>query len=64
MSPPTKAGKAKNRPLNRRSKYMPRGACTWKITIKYKVKQSKNGKFTSNYKASPVDFETQISFRR
>ena len=64
MSPPTKAGKAKNRPLNRRSKYMPRGACTWKITIKYKVKQSKNGKFISNYKARPVDFETQISFRR
>ena len=29
----------------------PPGACTWKITLKYKVKQSKNGKFTSNYKA-------------
>ena len=39
------------------------GACTWKITLKYKVKQSKNGKFTSNYKASPIDFETQISLR-
>ena len=30
----------------------------------YKVKQSKNGKVTSNYKASPIDLETQISLRR
>ena len=30
----------------------------------YKVKQGKNGKFTSNYKAGPIDFETQISLRR
>ena len=43
---------------------IPPGAYTWKIAIKYKGKQSKNGKFTSNYKASPVDFETQISLRR
>ena len=56
-------GNAKNPPLNRRSKYKPPGACTWKIALKYKVKQSKNGKFTSNYKASPIDFETQISLR-
>ena len=55
---------AKNPPLNRPSKYKPPGACTWKIALKYKVKQSKNGKFTSNYKASPIDFETQISLRR
>ena len=27
-------------------------------------KQSKNGKFTSSYKASPLDFEAQISLRR
>ena len=40
------------------------GACTWKIDLKYKVKQSKNGKFTFKYKASPIDFETQISLRR
>ena len=39
-------------------------AYIWKIALKYKVKQSKNGKFTSNYKASPTDFETQISLRR
>ena len=31
------------------------------IAPKYKVKQSKNGKFPSNYNASPIDFETQIS---
>ena len=30
----------------------PSGACTWKIALKCKVKQSQNGKFTSNYKAS------------
>ena len=34
------------------------------IALKYKVKQSKNSKFPSNYKASPIDFETQISLRR
>ena len=49
-------GNAKNRPLNRPSRYKP--------ALKYKVKQSKNGKFTSNYKASPIDFEMQISLRR
>ena len=32
----------------------PPGACSWKITLEYNVKQSKNGKFTSNYKASPI----------
>ena len=34
------------------------------IALKYEVKQSKNGKFPSNYKASPIDFETQISLHR
>ena len=33
------------------------------IALKYKVKYSKNGKFPSNYKASPIDFEMQISLR-
>ena len=42
----------------------PPGACTWKIPLKYKVKQTKNGKFASNYKASSIEFETQISLRR
>ena len=52
-------------PLNRPSKRISSsGACTWKIALKYKVKQSKNGKFTSNYKASPIGFETQIFLRR
>ena len=41
----------------------PPEACTWKIALKYEVKQSKKGKFTSNYKARPIDFETQISLR-
>ena len=42
----------------------PPGVCTRKMTLKYKVKQSKNGKFTINYKAGQVDFETQISLSR
>ena len=37
---------AKNPLLNYPSKYKPPGACTWKM---------------SNYKATPIDFETQIS---
>ena len=61
ISPQT--GNAKNPLLNHPSKYKPPppGACSWKIALKYKVKQSKNGKFMSNYKATPIDFETQIS---
>ena len=42
----------------------PLGACTLKIALKYEVKQSKNGKFTSNYKASPIAVETQTSLRK
>ena len=62
----SQTGNAKHPPLNCSSKYKPPppGACTWKIALKYKLKQSKNGKFTSTYKASPIDFETQISLRR
>ena len=50
---PPKHVTQKNPPLNRPSKYKPRGACTWKIALKYKVKRSKTGKFTFNYKAGP-----------
>ena len=58
-------GNAKNPSLNRPSKYKPPpGACTFEIALKYKVKQSKNGKFTSNYKASSINFDTPISLRR
>ena len=28
--------------------------------LKYKVKQSKNGKFPSKYKASPINFERKF----
>ena len=42
----------------------PPGGLYLEIALKYKVKQSKNGKFPSNYKASPIDFETQISLPR
>ena len=41
------SGNAKNPPLNRPSKYKPPRS----LYLEYKVKQSKNGKFTSNYKA-------------
>ena len=61
---PPKPVMQKNPPLNRPSKYKPPGGLYLEIALKYKVKQSKNGKFTSNYKASPIDFETQISLRR
>ena len=62
MYKPPKQVNAKNLPLNRLSKIniSPPGACTWKTALKYKGKQSKNGKFISNY----TDFETQISLRR
>ena len=53
-------------PLNCPSKYKPpppRGLYL-EIAPKYKVKQSKNGKSPSNYKASTIDFERQISLRR
>ena len=51
-------GIVNNPPFNRPSKYKPLGTCTWKIALKYKEKQSKKGQFTSNCKASPIDFET------
>ena len=60
----SQTGNAKNPPLNRPSKYKPPGGLYLEIALKYKVKQSKNGKFPSNYKASPIDFKTQISLRR
>ena len=42
----------------------PPGGLYSEIALKYKVQQRKNGKFPSFYKASPIDFETQISLRR
>ena len=47
-------GNAKNPLLNRPSKYKPPGACTWKIALKYKVKQSKNGKFNSTIRLAQL----------
>ena len=55
---------AKNPPLNRPSKYKPPGGLYLEIALKYEVKQCKKGKFTSNCKDSPIDFETQISLHR
>ena len=37
---------------------------SWRRYQVYNVKQSINGKFPSNYKASTIGFETQISLRR
>ena len=54
---------AKNPLLNRPSKYKhPRGGggLFLGIALKYKVKESKNGKFPPNYTAGPIDFEMQI----
>ena len=61
---PPKPVTQKNPPLSAPPNISPPGACTWKVTLKYNVKQRKNGKFTSNYKVSPIEFETQISHRR
>ena len=46
------------------SKYKPPGVLYLEIALKYKVKQGKNSKFSSNHKASQVDFETQIFLPR
>ena len=48
---PPQTGNAKNPPLNRPSKYKLPGGLYLENCLKYKVKQSKNDKFTSNYKA-------------
>ena len=40
----------KNPPLNRPSKHKTPGGLALGITLEYKVKQSKNGKFPSHYK--------------
>ena len=40
---------AKNPPLNRPSEYKPPGALYLEFAFEYKAKQSKNGKFPSNY---------------
>ena len=61
---PPKLVTQKNPPLNCLSKYKPPGGLYLEIALKHKVKQSKYGNFTSNYKASPIDFETQISLHR
>ena len=61
---PPKPVTRKNPPLNGPSKHKPPGDLNSEIVLKYEAKQSKNGKFTSNYKASPTDFETQDSLRR
>ena len=61
---PPQSFNPKNLPLNRPSKYKPPGSLYLEIAFKYKVKQSKNGKFSSNYKAGPIDFETQISLHK
>ena len=63
MYKPSKLVTQKNPPLNRPSKHKLPGGLYLEAALKYNVKQSKNGKFTSNYKASQIDFETQISLR-
>ena len=42
--------------LNRPSKFKAPGGLYLEIALKYKVKQSKNGKFPSNYKALKYKF--------
>ena len=55
---------AKNPPLNHPSKYkLPRGLVLGNCP-QIQSKQSKNHKFPCNYRASLIDFETQISLHR
>ena len=61
---PPKLVTQKNPPLNRPSKHKLPVGLYLEIALKYKAKQRKNDKFHSNYEASPIDFETQISLRR
>ena len=46
------------------ARYNAPGGFYLEIALKYRVKQSKNSKFPSNYKASPINFEKKISLRR
>ena len=64
MYKPLQTRNAKSSPLNRPSNYKPPRGLVLGNCLKYKVKQSKKGKFPFNYKASSIDFETQISLRR
>ena len=64
MYKPPKLVRKKNPPLNRPSEYKPPGGLYLEIALKYNLKWSKNGQTPSNYKASPIDFEMQISLRR
>ena len=64
MYKPPQTRNANNPPLNHPSENKPPGGLYLEIALKYKVKQSKNGQFPYNYKASPNDFETQISLHR
>ena len=57
MYKPSKLVTQKNPPLNRPSKHKLPGGLYLEIALKYNVKQSKNGKFHSIYKDSPIDFE-------
>ena len=49
--------------LNRPSKYKPPGGSYLENCPQIQSKTKQNGKFTSNYKASPIDYETQFSLR-
>jgi len=60
MYKPPKPVTQKNPPLNRPSKYKPPGGL---FLENYSQIQSKS-KFTSNYTASLIAFETQISLHR
>ena len=62
--PPKKNPGSAHAPLNRPSKYKPCRSSYLENCPQIQSKTKKNGKFTSRYKASPIDFEMQISLRR
>ena len=54
----------KNPLLNRPSKYKPPGGLYLENCPQIQSKTKQKRQIYSNYKASPIDFETQISLRR
>ena len=64
MYKPPKPVTQKNPLLNRPSKYKPPGGLYLENNSQIQIEQSKNARFTANYTAGPIDFETQIFLHR
>ena len=61
---PPQTGNTKNPPLNHPSQYKPLGSLYLENFPQRQSKTKQNGKFSSSYKAFPINFEMQVSLRR